>query len=779
MNRISLDGQWKFSFAQDDVLEQHGDLITKWDHIVEGNYPQLNASVPGNVELDLQRAGIIDDPYFDVNIIKMQEWETCHYWYSTEFDNSINDKPLDLVFNGIDTLATVYLDGKEIAQTDNMMIDHTIRLDPLSFGKHELLVHIRPVVLEARKFEIVPGEGTFKYNFDGLHIRKAPHMYGWDIAPRLISGGLWRGVYLEAVEDERIDDAYFYTVNITDDRHSATVAFYYKVAVAKTDIRRYSLRVEATCQEQTVCCEKELWSISGIHSMVIPNPFLWSIHDKGTPFLYTAKITLLCDGLPIAIKETRFGIRTIELQYQHLDVNGENGEFCFLLNGEKTFIRGTNWVPMDAIHSRDSQRIKPALEMVEDLQCNMIRCWGGNVYEDHEFFNICDEKGILVWQDFSMACASYPQDADFCDKIRKEVTSVVRKLRQHPSLALWAGDNESDWGTYRGWYNGGIVGAQDPNTNVLTRKVIPEVLRAEDPWRPYLPSSPYADQFVIDNKLDFAVEDHLWGPRDYYKGQFYSTAKAVFASECGYHGCTSPNSLHKFISPESLWPLMNNDSWVTHCTSPELGTTGGYVYRIPLMCKQVVTLFGKMPDNLNDFAVASQLSQAEAMKFFIERFRKAKWKRTGIIWWNLIDCWPQISDAIVDYYFTRKQAYFHIKQSQQPFCIMIDEAQQDGTRAVVAVNDTDSSFDFDYTIRDVESNCSVKSGSAKIEANSSLAIDSLAPDPAEQGLYYIEWNIADDKGYNHYLYGDSPYSLDKCLQWFKIAELWKAEGFQA
>ena len=520
-----------------------------------------------------------------------------------------------------------------------------------------------------------------------------------------------------------------------------------------------------------------MWSTRGRYTLTVEDPQLWWIRDKGTPALYDATVSLVCDGEVVASQKTRFGIRTIELQYKHLDLNGENGEFCFLLNGEKTFIRGTNWVPMDAIHARDAQKVRPALELVEDLHCNMIRCWGGNVYEDHEFFDICDEKGILVWQDFSMACAIYPQDGDFCEKIRKEAVAVVRKLRQHPSLALWAGDNECDLGIYQGWYHGGAKCALNPNDNVLTRKILPDVLRAEDPCRPYLPSSPYVDAFVFENRFDYAVEDHLWGPRDYYKGEFYSTAKAMFASECGYHGSVSPESVSKFIAEEAIWPPENNPSWLVHAASPETDENACWAYRIPLMCEQVVTLFGEMPDNFADFAAASQISQAEATKFFIERFRKAKWNRTGIIWWNVIDGWPQFSDAVVDYYYTRKQAYFHIKQAQQPFCVMIDEAQEDGTRAIIAVNDTNATTAFSYTVRDVESGCIVKIGTAQMEGNASCAIGVLPADPAKQGMYYIEWTADSCKGCNHYMYGEPSFSLKQCLQWFKAVGLWKAEGF--
>jgi beta-mannosidase len=287
--------------------------------------------------------------------------------------------------------------------------------------------------------------------------------------------------------------------------------------------------------------------------------------------------------------------------------------------------KGTDWVPMDAFHCRDAERYGKALELAKDIGCNIIRCWGGNVYEDHEFFDFCDRNGIMVWQDFAMACYSYPETERFKKKLQDEATAVIRKLRNHPCIILWAGDNEVDAGTR----------LFDPNSNSLTREVIPKCVELNDIGRPYLPSSPYispeayASGFRSQAYGSALPEDHLWGPRDYYKSEFYKSNRACFVSETGYHGCPSLESIKKFITPEKVWPYAGNDEWILHSTDQN-----GNDKRVMLMEKQVRVLFGKVPTEPKEYILASQISQAEAKKYFIERMRVDRPHKTGIIWWN-------------------------------------------------------------------------------------------------------------------------------------------------
>jgi beta-mannosidase len=345
------------------------------------------------------------------------------------------------------------------------------------------------------------------------------------------------------------------------------------------------------------------------------------------------------------------------------------------------------------------------MELLGDIGCNAVRCWGGNIYEDPLFYQYCDEAGIMVWQDFAMACGVYPTDDDFKKIIFDEAVAIIRSLRQHPSIVLWSGDNECDQFVMGDGYG------RDPNMNRLTREALPDAVYNEDPARPYLPSSPYVDEEAAKLPMHYLSENHLWGPRDYFKSGFYKDSLCHFASEMGYHGSVSVKSMKRFISPEKLWPWQNNDEWLVHAASPETGSEGSYVYRIDLMARQIRELFGELPEKLQDFVLASQISQAEAKKFFVELFRTQP-HRSGIIWWNLIDGWPQFSDAVVDYFYYKKLAYFYLRQSQKPLLLTFTEPKNWKLGLCASNLSGVGPLEFSYTVHDFATGAEILSGRA-------------------------------------------------------------------
>jgi beta-mannosidase len=495
---------------------------------------------------------------------------------------------------------------------------------------------------------------------------------------------------------------------------------------------------------------------SGQVRIMVESPRLWWPRGRGEATLYEVSVEVESGGSTVDRRTFRHGIRTVRLERTSvMDADGQ-GTFRFVINDEPVFILGTNWVPLDAYHSRDLDRLAEALNLVDEIGCNMIRCWGGNVYEHERFFDWCDAAGVLVWQDFAMACAIYPQDETFQGVIRDEVRSVVRRLRQHPSLVVWAGDNECDeqyvWKARR----------RDPNHNVLTRRVIPEVLRDEDPSRPYLPSSPYVDHVAYASGGRSLPEDHLWGPRDDYRGPFYRDAVAAFASEIGYLGSPSVESLQRFLTPDHLWPPDDNPEWLLHATSPFPGLNT-HDYRVPLMVKQVEALFGQAPSSLADFVDASQASQAEALKWFIERFRVRKWRTTGIIWWNLLDGWPQFSDAVVDYYFQRKLAFEVVRRAQASILLVVEGATG-GQHALMICNDTRDDQRVQYEIRNTETRVLIGAGFSLARADSVERLGSIAL-PQGQAMYSLSWVSALGRGRSHFLAGEPPFDLDDYRRW--------------
>ncbi len=766
MNKISgicLDGMWKLYYEENCICKDSAENITSVSELQQVGFKCIDACVPGNFELDMQREGLLPDLYFGKNPLLARNLENLHLWYTTNFNISKITQETYLRFEGIDTFADIYLNGKLIGSTDNMFISHELKADNLILGENELVVHIIPSFLKSR--ENTMGAGILyhqPYNADSVTVRKAPHMYGWDIMPRIMSGGLWRSIYLTQKKPDRIEDIYISTIKA--EKEKGSFHFYYKTIISDDFTADYRLVIKGECKDSRFTTERPLWHTEGRTFIHIDNPYLWWPKGMGEANLYRITVELYKKDELLDSKEIYAGIRIAKLVKSDTIDNGQ-GEFCFYVNGEKMFVRGTNWVPMDAFHSRDKERLPKALELLDATNCNMVRCWGGNVYEDHEFFDFCDRNGIAVWQDFAMACSYYPQTEEFAGKLRTEALSVVKKLRNHPSIFLWAGDNECDL-VYTGWH----PFRQNPNENILTRKVLPEIIKNNDPFREYLPSSPFISQRAYEQHKDKQIpEMHLWGPRKYFKADYYSKAVCRFASETGYHGCPAPKSLEKFLSNDKIWPWQDNDEWLIHATCMEERKGATYSTRIPLMANQITELFGISPDNIEDFAIASQITQAEADKYFIERFRLGKWESTtGILWWNLVDGWPQFSDAVVDYYYEPKIAYSVITRSQQTVCLMMREPNG-GKITLAATNDSLCDEILEYKVTDVTSNKVILEGSTTALANAMVDVAVADCNEEETVFYLIEWKIKNKNYKNHYLCGKAPVSYEICIEGYKKA----------
>ncbi len=707
-------------------------------------FPVIPAEVPGNFETDMMRAGLLPDLFFSENTLLAQRLENLHLWYMTEVD--VADPSSVLHFEGVDTVAEVFVNGKFVGGHDNMFTAFELSPD-FRVGKNELLVHIRPVCIAARDHVLPPSSTSQRYNYPSMVYRKAGHMFGWDIMPRIVSGGIWKPVTLKPKKSNYIRDVYAATVSLGGGW--AGVNLHYSVAVDGDFTTEYSIKVRGTCRDSSFSCEDVLWHTDGLIRFSVKNPYLWWPKNCGSPDLYDVTVELYRGGEPCDCYRFNLGIRQIRLISEDMNPDGTGGEFRFEVNGKKVFILGTNWVPVSPFHGSDGERYPKALALLDDIGCNMVRCWGGNVYESDTFYDFCDRHGILVWQDFSMGCACYPNDERSMRQLEEEAVFQIKRLRNHASLALWAGDNECD-AAATGW-NGVRI---DPGQNLLTRQVLKRAVMTWDYARCYLPSSPYISENAYRDHLPLQ-EDHLWGPRDYFKGDYYRNARCHFASETGYHGFPSVDSLRTFLKePEKLFDENGNTTreYLVHAACMEPREGAPYAYRIKLAYKQVVTLFGSAEPGLEDFVRQSQISQAEAKKYFIERFRIGKWRRTGIIWWNLLDGWPQVSDAVVDYYYRKKLAYSYIKRSQSPVCLMFDEPEESGTLiALHAVNDTPADRDISYRVTDLTMGRVVSEGTAVAKADESVILDKVIIEKGEKHFYFIEWTLDGIKHTNHYM----------------------------
>lgn len=734
MKQLSLDGTWSLSGS--------GNIAV----------PTIPAVVPGNIELDLLRAGIIPDPYFADNQKALRPFEFNDWCYEREFELTPDfPEECDLILEGVDCIAAVEVNGQRTGTCDNAFIPFRFALDHLlnRNGRNTIRIIIRSPILQAAAIPLEHHDHAQLRNYESLNIRKPAHSYGWDIAPRMLLGGLWRSVKIEERPANRILNCYFDTLRTTTESQ-AEIGFSYAFITNRTSWDTFTVEISGECENSRFRHSEKVWFNSGYFQFRIDSPRLWYPVGYGSQPIYRVTVRILSGEDELCSTVRNVGIRTVDLK---IDDTPEHLNFQFIINGKEIFVRGANHVPMDALHSRDPERMPKILPMFEELHCNMIRVWGGGVYESDEFYDWCDRHGIMIWQDFMMACALLPLTDESIARVRRECENVIPRLRQHPSIVLWAGDNEVDAMTC--WMHQN----RRASANRLTRELLPQILARLDPNRPYIPSSPWCS---IRNELlssPHFPEEHAWGARDYFKSSYYKEHSAVFFSEIGWHGAPDVETIRGFLSPEKLWPPFDNPEWNSHASE-------GYSYRIKLMFAQIEEYFGFWPEDLETFVEASQFVQAEALKFFIETVRLKKPEKTGILWWNLIDCWPQFSDSIVDYNFRKKKAYHLIEHLQRPVLGMLTEWQEWGHQ-IIMTNDTNKVIDGTVSVTDAESGKIFVETPFKVSPEKNTIAASFRLPISSHRLLIIEWSCKEYSGKNHYLTGTPPFSLESIREWNK------------
>ena len=767
---LSLNGEWRL-----DYWNQPYPHPVRALPLPDGlDVKTVMAQVPGNCELDLVNAGLLPPPEIGLNVLKLRPYEGCQWLYTKTFVAPV--VPTDgsraiLTFGGIDTLADIFFNGEKIGETENMFIPHrfdvTKRLKP---GANTVQVLIRSLMMEAQHKTI----GILGYcmdgGADGEPFRKAGHMGGWDIFPRVFASGLWREVSLEVEGPVRIDQVAWLVSEVNPKAKTARVGCRARIQAPFSHIGHATVRYVVSRGRQTLLDKTNRLDtfhvFSQSHGTPVKAAEFWWPRGWGEPALYDAAIEVRSeDGTLLARDMRKIGLRTIRLEYADIYPD-RPGQFLFRVNGKPCYIRGTNWVPLDSFHGRDMRHLLPTLDMVADLNCNMIRVWGGGVYETDAFFDYCDAHGIMVWQDFMTGCSVFPQDDEYARLTRIETLDVVHRFRNRASLALWSGNNENDGAFY--WKLGYEFGKRfDPNDDRNSRKTIKDVIWEYDVMHDYLPSSPYVSRDVFLKKAT-KPEGHLWGARGYYKVPFYTNSPCLFASEMGYHGCPNRASLERMMTPDCVYPWKKgafewNDEWQTKACNAFGPGAILRPYRNGLMTNQVAIMFGKVPRELDTFIAQSQTVQAEAMKTFVEIFRSDKFaKKNGLIWWNVRDGWPIISDAVVDYYGGRKRAYYAIRRVQQNQLVMVRD-----DRRVMAVNDRLHPVKGHVRITDKATGKIVFDTDYSVPANAVCEIGTVAWDGA--GVLAIAWNTDGEQGHNHYLYGMPPYD------WATVAPLLEGE----
>ena len=751
--RYSLSGAWHLSGA---------------DRLHPDKRVELEAQVPGNVELDLFRNGIEPDPYFGSNEFLYHKYETWDWTFTRQIEIPRFDPEKEdvfLVFEGLNCAASVTL-GEGIpapACTFDSLIPQRFPLRtkerPSSIvpgSTCPLTVNIHSAMLEAMAksehagypMNVTACEYSDEYTF----LRMPAHSFGWDIMPRFLSAGMWRDVYIEVKPRSRIDQTYFVTRGLN--RKQANILYKYRLILDDPDLSAYRVRVYV---DDILKEDVPIRFTGGEGNIYIDDPRLWWPRGYGEAETYKVRTELIYRGEVIDSKTETIGIRQIEIV--HKMAAGDEGEFLIKVNGCPILAKGSNCVPLDAFHSRDEERHEQAVRLFAESNCNILRLWGGNVYEDDRLFELCDKYGILVWHDFAFACAVYPSESLFKAAIKKEADCVIRRLRNHPCILLWAGDNEIDE-TYCGRNYAGASNRYNP----ISREVLAQAVRENDPYRLYLPSSPYIDRDIERYEVP---EQHLWGARAYYKDDFYRLSKAHFVSEYGYHGCPSPESIRRFIPAEELND-MKSPAWQCHSSEYTLLFKRSYD-RNQLMRDQVELMFGRSDFALEEFSFLSQFIQAEALKFMIEQTRVKKWRRTGLIWWNMLDGWPQISDSVVDWYFVKKRAYAAVTRAQEPISVIVGEVHG-WHQSVVVSNDSRRDADVTVRITDADSGEVVYSDQFASRANEAVEIGEFRVMPSKQRLLLIAFTVNGERHLSHYLCGYPPFKPEDAKRWAKLID---------
>jgi beta-mannosidase len=698
------------------------------------DYFWMTASVPGDVHSTLIERKLIEDPFFGHNDLKCQWVEEKVWWYRTtfEFDGTGNkDERYDLVFDGLDTFATVYLNGIELGSTDNMFISHSFEVArELKKGKNVLAVKFDPIHVHVKEKVQYYWSGFSK---ERIWTRKNQSHWGWDWGPRLVAAGIWKDVHLKKRTYASIESVFAKTTFISEDR--AII----EVEVEVDSFRRekdYQIQVELSFGEELYTGIGELRGKNAVALVVVEDPKLWWTHDLGTPHLYSLNVSLYAGEQKIDARQEDFGIRTIEVL--RVDEEG-NHCFTFVLNGEKIFAKGANWIPIDSfIAAVPDARYKHLIKMSKDANMNMLRVWGGGIYERDVFYDECNRLGILVWQDFMFSCALYPDyNKNFMENVRNEIIQVVKRLRNHPSLALWCGNNENDW-LYEALSSSGEI--SDPfYGEKIYHELMPELLELLDPTRLFWPSSPYGGN---DHNSREQGDTHNWQvwhgniePRTFGEPQTvnysveglsfknFKNDTTTFASEFGMHASSNRYTLERNIPEDQFF-------W----GSEEMAYRNKDIHHP----KGILLMEGYtgVPNNLDEYISYSMLTQAEGLKYGIEHYRRNKPKTSGALFWQLNDCWPGTSWSVIDYYLLPKASYHYARKFYHPVLLTLDH-DSGADLKVWIVNDRLVAYEdeIELAVYDFKGEKAFsRKWNLSVEANRSYQVDTVGENEAMAGL---------------------------------------------
>ncbi|KAF5688153.1 beta-mannosidase [Fusarium denticulatum] len=632
------------------------------------------AQFPTNVHLDLLRHKKIPDPYIGKNELKVQ-WIGETIWvYKTTFSSPeiLDGAKAVLAFDGLDTFATVELNGEKILETENMFVPERVDVTKnlKKDGENDLRITFDAAYLRGWKLvEEHPDHKYVVWNGDGsrLPVRKAQYHWGWDWGPALLTCGPWRPINLEVYESHIAD---LYTESEVEKSLKKADVVVHAAVEGKASRVRFEVSLDGKKVASETANVKDKDATTTFH---IQDPALWYPVRYGKQPLYTIKATLLKDDNEIDTISKKIGLRKLELVERELD--GQPGtSFFFQVNNIPIFCGGSNWIPADNFIPRiTKERYRDWVKLVADGNQFMLRVWGGGIYEEDVFYDACDEFGILVWQDFMFACGNYPAWPDLLKSIDREARANIKRLRHHPSIVLWAGNNED----YQLRESENLIydfDDHDPESWLKTdfparyiyEKLLPDACKDLHPNTVYHIASPWGGKVTTDPTIGDIHQWNVWhGSQQKY--QDYDKLVGRFVSEFGMEGFPDIKTIDAFLPQGKDDP----ERFSTSSTIDFHNKADGQLRRLGLYMAEN---FRFTLEPLEDYVYYSQLLQAEALASAY-RLWKRQWQGpkkeycSGVLVWQTNDCWPVTSWAICDYYLRPKHSYFTIKREMAPITI--------------------------------------------------------------------------------------------------------------
>ncbi len=651
----------------------------------------IPARVPGSTHTDLLTAGLIADPYVDLGEASLKWMHRTDWQYERELTAAPAGagERVDLVFEGLDTVATVTLGADTVAHTFNQ--HRTYRVDvrtqlAAAGGKEATLgVHFRSALEHAESERLRLGARPCEYEHPLNMVRKMACSFGWDWGPDLQTAGIWKPVRLERWSTARLADVRP-LVRVDGDGTTVRVAVHVDVERSGLEAEQTTLQVQVRLGGVHTAGTIQPGATSTIVDVVVPDARLWWPVGYGDQALYDLEVTLVHgseSGSELGSWHRRIGLRTVELDTSSDQVGTA---FTLRVNGQPVFVRGANWIPDDHLLTRLTRdRLAHRIDQAVGANMNLLRVWGGGIYESEDFYELCDEAGVMVWQDFLLACAAYPEEEPHRTEFEAEAREHVSRLSAHPSLVLWNGGNENLWGWMDwGWQE--KLAGRSWGLSYYT-ELFPSIVAELDPTRPYSvgsPCSPRADlQAIHPNDPDHGTHHQweVWNRTDYTA---YRDEIPRFCSEFGFQAPPTWATLERAVRNPDGAPLTKHDPVFLAHQKAEDGNGK--------LDRGLAPHLG-VPAGFADWHWATQLNQARAVAHAVTHYR-SWWPRTaGSIVWQLNDCWPVTSWAAIDGDGRPKPLWWALRGAYADRILTIQRREQSdmgaggGTEVLAVVND--------------------------------------------------------------------------------------------